>query len=93
MVSASVDLSLESTCLVTLGGVFAYMVFPFAVFWMSKRSTKQLVLFALTCWLLELVAPIWYVMTEPDGFQVDWNMNVPWFNFVRHNPVLRLPSS
>ena len=70
---------------------FAYLIFPIAVIWMMRRSTKQLIIFAVVCWLLELVAPIWYVLAEPDGQQLEWNMNMFWFNFVRHNPILRVP--
>lgn len=70
---------------------FAYVIFPLFAIWMLRWSTKKLIIFAVLCWVFELIAPIWYIMAEPDGVNFEWNMNAFWFNFVRHNPILRVP--
>lgn len=71
---------------------FAYLVFPLLVVPMTRWSTRSLVLFGGCCWVAMLVAPIWYVLANPDNhLPVEWNANLFWFNFVRHNPILRLP--
>lgn len=78
---------------------FAYCVFPNAAIRSARWGTRRLVAFALGCWLMVLVPPIIYLTTNPDGLPVDanglaavtWTSEGYWFNFVRYNPLLRLP--
>lgn len=71
---------------------FAYVVFPLLVVSMARWSTGRLLTFGVVCWIWVLIPPIWYVTTDPDGVsEVNWNANLFWFNFVRHNPICRLP--
>lgn len=78
---------------------FAYCVFPMAAIRTSRWGTRRLVAFALGCWVVVLLAPIVYMATNPDGFPLDafglaavtWTSEGYWLNFVRYNPLLRLP--
>jgi peptidoglycan/LPS O-acetylase OafA/YrhL len=71
---------------------FAYVVFPFVLLLIWRWSTRRLIVFAAVCWVLSTIPPLWYVVVDPDKMGgVDWNMNVPYFNFVRHFPLFRLP--
>lgn len=71
---------------------FAYVVFPLLVITMTRWGTGALVAFGFLCWVAVLIPPMWYLTTDPDGLaEVDWNANLFWFNFVRHNPICRLP--
>lgn len=70
---------------------FAYLAFPLLAVPMARWKTRRLLIFGAGCWGAVLIPPILYVAFDPDGYGVEWNANLPWFNFVRHNPICRLP--
>jgi peptidoglycan/LPS O-acetylase OafA/YrhL len=71
---------------------FLYALFPFILFRLMKWRTGSLIALTFVCWIAMLIPPLWYIITDPDNTGViDWNMVTFWFNFVRHNPLLRVP--
>ncbi|MBY0587551.1 acyltransferase [bacterium] len=71
---------------------FLYGMFPLLILRLVHWRTRSLIVLSLFCWVAMLIPPLWYIRTDPDNTGViDWNMVTFWFNFVRHNPLLRLP--
>jgi peptidoglycan/LPS O-acetylase OafA/YrhL len=71
---------------------FLYLLFPFLILPLMRWRTTSLLILSLFCWIGMLIPPLWYVYTDPDKTGIiDWNMVTFWFNFVRHNPLFRVP--
>lgn len=69
-----------------------YVLFPFLLPKLDGWPRGRLVAAFVGLWLISLVAPIAYLLLDPDGIGFgDWLSDATWFNVVKHNPLVRLP--
>jgi peptidoglycan/LPS O-acetylase OafA/YrhL len=72
---------------------FFYLLFPFALLFLVRRSQTQLLLLAVASWLTSLAFSFSYVTFNPDHLTVV-NADVLgafWLNALKFNPLARLP--
>ena len=71
---------------------FFYVLFPLLMPLFDGWSTRRLYAALFGFWMLSLIPPVAYVLLDPDGIgPTNWLSDAPWFNAVKHNPLVRLP--
>lgn len=73
--------------------VFFYLVFPFSLARLARRSKRALLLTLFFFNLLSVAVAYVYVFVSPDGVtKTTYDMNhFAWLNALRFNPLVRLP--
>src|SRR6267154_4480129 len=72
---------------------FFYLLFPFLLVFLLRRSQPQLFIIAAGSWLATLSFSGWYVLRNPDHLTiVDADiLGAFWLNALKFNPLARLP--
>ncbi len=72
---------------------FFYLLFPLLLTTLAMRSRRRLVIGLVICWSLSLLITFGYTILQPDGVAVvnEQMNNLNWLNFVKFNPLVRLP--
>lgn len=71
---------------------FFYLLFPIMIRLFHGWSRTRLIGMILVCWVWSWIAPLTYWLFDPDGLgPTDWASEGPWFVFVKHNPLVRVP--
>lgn len=72
--------------------VFLYLTFPWFVVHLDRFGRKQLWCIGIGAWICSQLGPITYQVLNPDGIgEVIWTSSAFWLDFVKFNPILRLP--
>jgi len=72
---------------------FFYLLFPFLLWILIRRSQAQLFLIAAASWLTSLALSAVYLLRNPDHLTtINADVNVAfWLNALKFNPLVRLP--
>jgi peptidoglycan/LPS O-acetylase OafA/YrhL len=71
---------------------FFYLLFPFVIIWLGRKSTKSWARVAILCWAVSLAITLAYVGLRPDGVSsVDDNSYFTWLSVLKFNPLVRFP--
>ena len=71
---------------------FFYLLFPFIIIWLARRSTKSWARVAILCWAVSLAITLAYVGLRPDHVSlVDDNSYFTWLSVLKFNPLVRFP--
>jgi peptidoglycan/LPS O-acetylase OafA/YrhL len=71
---------------------FFYLLFPFVLIWLGRKSTRSWARVATLCWAVSLAITLAYVGFRPDGVSlVDDNSYFTWLSVLKFNPLVRFP--
>ena len=68
-----------------------YLLFPiFLALGLPRLRPRALIALAVAAWVLGMIPPIVYWLTQPDGAMAD-GVDGPWLAFIKYSPFTRFP--